>query len=204
LGDDDDLNSALKTPLAAEDRNPTLIARGRDYDEGESSYGYGRLNASMSTMNGVHMSAMTEDIRQALSRSRFESPNPSFAALPGTRSRASSTAGSVRGSRANSSRRSSNAGGAEDLLSLKGLNIGTPEWSGSLEDVRCNLNGGEQGMSPTFDPTELVTIRRLGEGTGGAVEMVQDPRTGKIMAKKVSPWVMFQRQTGIMLNQRLR
>lgn len=40
--------------------------------------------------------------------------------------------------------------------------------------------------SPVFEPAELEHVRRLGEGTGGAVELVKDPRSGRIMAKKVS------------------
>ncbi|GFZ50073.1 mitogen-activated protein kinase kinase [Saitozyma sp. JCM 24511] len=186
-GDEDDyLNSALKTPLAGEDRNPTLIARGRDYDQGEeSSYGYGRLNVASGVGSNAALNAMTEDIRAAVSRGRFESPNPSFTPLP-SRSRASSAAGSIVGSRA-TSRRSSNASGAIEDLSLNSLTLQTPEGRGSLDEDAGSVefHSSGEGLSPTFDPKGLITVRRLGEGTGGAVELVEDPRTGKLMAKKV-------------------
>jgi mitogen-activated protein kinase kinase len=51
----------------------------------------------------------------------------------------------------------------------------------SLEN--CEEN---EPTSPVFEPAELEHVRRLGEGTGGAVELVKDPRSGRIMAKKVS------------------
>ena len=186
----DSPNSELKTPLAgSEDRNPTLRARGADYD-GESSYGYGRTSEA----NGDQMSAMTEDIRQALSRSRFDSsPHPSSSGLP--RSRAGSNAGSSTSGPA--SRRSSNAGRNPDELSLRGLSIsgsGRNSSRTSLDEAArpppsaSILGDDEQKLSPTIDPSQLVFIRRLGEGTGGSVDLVKDAKTGQIMAKKVSPF----------------
>ncbi len=66
----------------------------------------------------------------------------------------------------------------------------------SAEDDQACMNAGrrdsggsgddEEAGSPVFDPTELEHLRRLGEGTGGAVELVKDRRSGRIMAKKVS------------------
>jgi hypothetical protein len=44
----------------------------------------------------------------------------------------------------------------------------------------------EDPVSPAIDPEKLVVLKRLGEGSGGAVELVKDTRTGRIMAKKVS------------------
>ena len=186
--DADELNSELKTPLAmVEDQNPTLQARGRDYDGGgESSFGYGRLDNGLAEgRDGSQMSMMTEDIRQALSRSRFDSsPNPS------SRSRASSSATASIASRG-ASRRSSNA--EREELSLGSLSITTNpavEEPFSLGQRRNSIEeeeeeDEEEAASPVFDPSDLVHIRRIGEGTGGAVELVQDPRTGRIMAKKV-------------------
>ena len=168
LDDDDSLNSALRTPLAGEDRNPTLRASELNGD-GESSYGYGR---SYDLENHTDVSAMTAALRQVVSRSRFDgSPNPS------SRSRANSNAGSV----ASGSRRGSLA--PDDLTQLKNLSIGDFP---SRRSFDSSDEGGYQSEEvDPFDPSELVLVRRLGEGTGGSVDLVQDPRTGKVMAKKV-------------------
>lgn len=194
--DDDSLDSALRTPTAAgrEDRNPTLQARGADYDgEGESSYGYGRLGNGLSLGAGDQMSAMTEDIRQALSRtsSRFDGGSVSspFGGIASTsssrsRSRANSTAGSI-ASTQNGSRRGS-AAGIDDLSALRGLSLCEGDEEVGRRDSTGSASGGEEAGSPTFDPAQLVTLKRLGEGTGGAVELVQDRKSGRIMAKKVS------------------
>jgi len=131
--------------------------------------------------NGSQMSMMTQDIRQALSRSRYDSsPRPSL------RSRANSAAGSA----PNSSRRSSFTS-SEDVLALTALTITESpneydQSSGS--ERRESLENCEENepTSPVFEPAELEHVRRLGEGTGGAVELVKDPRSGRIMAKKVS------------------
>ncbi|WVQ96131.1 hypothetical protein IAU59_003233 [Kwoniella sp. CBS 9459] len=211
--DPDSLCSALKTPTPysmGEDLNPTLQARGKDYDgDGESSYGFGRLGNGLGEGNeGNTISAMTEDIKLALTRSRFDpSPAPSFTPLPGSRSRASSIAGgrSRAGSSTSASRRGSNA--VEDLLGLKQLDLSGSQAEGSRRsslEARSRGSGSESGHghggdygyvgvgeddekkdSPVFDPEDLVFMKRLGEGTGGAVDLVQDRRTGRIMAKKV-------------------
>ncbi|WWD20155.1 hypothetical protein CI109_104631 [Kwoniella shandongensis] len=227
--DNDDLASALKTPtplrgggMVAEDMNPTLQARGNDYDgDGESSYGYGQVGNGLRAGGGGssdQISAMTEDIRQALSRSKYESsPASSLSGLPGNRSRSGSNATRSRaGSSATNSRRGSGGSNAipDDLLSFRSLEISSPlpasdaGWRdtgsgrGSMEERRSAGTGavasgssdghghgwnddGEEKRSPVFNPDDLVLIRRLGEGTGGSVDMVQDRRTGKIMAKKV-------------------
>ncbi|WVR08200.1 hypothetical protein IAU60_005247 [Kwoniella sp. DSM 27419] len=217
--DNDSLNSALKTPTPyayGDDDNPTLQARGRDYDDGESSYGFGRLGGGLNGGAGDQsntMQSMTEDIRQALTRSRFDpSPASSFTPLPGSRSRAGSSASRSRaGSSAGPSRRGSNA--LEEMLAITNLHIsGSAQGSrrSSLEVRRTgdtgsvsgtsSRNGSEHGHggsaggceddeekkeSPIFDPEDLIFVKRLGEGTGGAVELVQDRRSGRIMAKKV-------------------
>lgn len=129
------------------------------------------------------ISAMTEDIRQALSRNRFETGCD----RGGARSRAGSlmsessqaTAGRDRSDSASlyssASRRESpsaslSGGSARQSLELP---------RGAAEELN------EQKESPLFDPEELMMIKRLGEGTGGSVDLVQDRATGRIMAKKV-------------------
>lgn len=170
--DDDTLNSGLRTPLAGEDPNPTIQARFYNNDEDEeSSYGYGRRNNGLQSNNESEVSAMTAALRQAVSRSRFDgSPHPA------SRSRANSNAGSL------GSRRSSLAT-PDDLAQLKSL---------SIDDIpsRRSFDSGDEGYQSEeagepFDPSGLVYVRRLGEGTGGAVDLVRDPRTGNVMAKKV-------------------
>nr|XP_019009192.1 STE/STE7/MKK protein kinase [Kwoniella pini CBS 10737]OCF47973.1 STE/STE7/MKK protein kinase [Kwoniella pini CBS 10737] len=180
---DDILNSALKTPtpfLSGEDTNPTLQARGNNYEDDESSYGFGRLNNGLENGEGKRISEMTEDIRQALTKSRFDTnnstPNRSRAnSSSSKRSLSTSKSRSRANSSTNQSRRDSSGsmiGGGKNEHGYVGQNVIVSE-----ED--------HQKESPTFDPDDLVSIRRLGEGTGGAVELVQDKRTGKIMAKKV-------------------
>lgn len=167
--DDDALNSALRTPLAGEDRNPTLQAS-QYYGDGESSYGYGMSNNGLDDQS--HVSAMTAALRQAVSRSKFDgSPNPS------SRSRASSTAGS---SRRNSA---THRPDIDDLAMLKSLSLGD---DGGRRSFDSSEDGGYVSDEGTpFDPSGLIFLRRLGEGTGGSVDLVEDPRTGSVMAKKV-------------------
>ncbi|OCF37132.1 STE/STE7/MKK protein kinase [Kwoniella heveanensis CBS 569] len=193
--DPDSLGSALKTPTPysmGEDMNPTLQARGRDYDgDGESSYGFGRLGNGLGENNeGNTISAMTEDIKMALTRSRFDpSPASSFTPLPGSRSRASSIVGgrSRAGSSTSGSRRGtegSKRGSWEARSRGSGSESGHGHGSGAHGYVGVG-DEDEKKDSPVFDPDDLVFMKRLGEGTGGAVELVQDRKTGRIMAKKV-------------------
>ena len=173
-GDDDDsLNSSLKTPMA--NATDMTIRAGSDYDE-ESSYGYGRINNGSNDSTDA-LRAMTTEIRQTLSRSRFESPNPSYVNLPTSARTVSS------GSRS-SSRASSAAG---ELDSRRGSMVANEP---GVAKAMAGMSLSEPAPMPSgvdhmFDPTKLVRIRRLGEGAGGAVELVQDPQTGWIMAKKV-------------------
>ncbi|WWC65720.1 uncharacterized protein I303_108342 [Kwoniella dejecticola CBS 10117] len=224
VDNDDLLNSALKTPtpfLPGEDTNPTLQARGNNYEDDESSYGFGRFNNGLDNGEGKRISEMTEDIRQALTKSRFDTntSTPSRSRANSSSSKRSLSTTKSR-SRANSStsqsRRDSSTSihgtfQAEDLLSIRNLDISSSYkgYTGSGDNSRRNSfekksssseNGhgsgytgrdvvvsdeGHQKESPTFDPEDLISIKRLGEGTGGAVELVQDKKSGKIMAKKV-------------------
>ncbi|EIW71677.1 hypothetical protein TREMEDRAFT_73380 [Tremella mesenterica DSM 1558] len=148
----------LKTPMAgAEDPNPTLRPRGTDED-GVSSYGFGRPSG----LEVDQMSAMTEDIRQALSRSRFDA-SPSFANGQLNRSRANSTTDS-------------------NALSISGYDRNSSRTS--LDEMTRRVDD-EEKHSPIFDPSQLIFLRRLGEGTGGQVDLVKDKQTGRLMAKKV-------------------
>ena len=188
--DEDDF-SDLRTPMAgdAEDRNPTILARGSD--DGESSYGYGRINNGLGD-SGDRMSAMTHDIRQALAnRSRFD-PTPQQSYAGSSRSRASSRTNS-----AANSRRSSGVATPQpdDLTALKNLTISQeagqigsagPDSADGHGSVYSHYSDEEinQGI-PIINPADLTLIRRLGEGAGGSVDLVKD-KQGKIMAKKVS------------------
>ena len=167
--EDDSPGSGLNTPTG-EDMNPTLRA-GASYGDGESAYGFGRPLNGLDN-SGSEMSAMTAALRQVVSRSRYDA-SPSLSA----RSRASSVAGSV------NSRRSSSA--KDDLSALQNLRISSDEGGRrSMDSVEDGYTSEE--IEP-FDPSGLVFLHRLGEGTGGSVDLVKDPRTGRIMAKKVSP-----------------
>ncbi|OXC68753.1 hypothetical protein AYX13_02679 [Cryptococcus neoformans] len=199
--DTDALSSELKTPTpghpaggglnlslsslsltSSEDANPTLQARGRDYDEGESSYGYGCVGNGLIGPGGDAISAMTEDIRQALSRNRFETESN----RGGARSRAGSLMSDSSRTTAGRDRSDSaslyNSASARESPSAS-LCGGSARQS--LDLPRAAEEVSEQTGSPVFDPEGLVMMKRLGEGTGGSVDMVQDRATGRIMAKKV-------------------
>jgi len=179
----------------AEDRNPTIIARGGD--DGESSYGYGRVNNGLND-SGDRMVAMTHDIRQALAnRSRFD-PDPQ-ALSSSSRSRASSRTNS-----AANSRRSSGVATPQpdDLSALKNLMISqeagqvgstgpdSADGHGSSIHSQYADDDTNQGI-PIINPEDLTLIRRLGEGAGGSVDLVKD-KEGKVMAKKVSPSARYR------------
>jgi mitogen-activated protein kinase kinase len=125
------------------------------YGYEESSFGYGQLNNGLDSADSLRL--MTSEIRQTLSRSRHDSPNPSYTSLPKIQSRPSSRAGSIDG---------------DDLAE-------------GLEKTHIEEgNAGRKGLL-NVDPDKLIRIKRLGEGAGGAVELVKDPGTGRTMAKKV-------------------
>ncbi|WWC92964.1 uncharacterized protein L201_007927 [Kwoniella dendrophila CBS 6074] len=234
--DNDILNSALKTPtpcIPGEDQNPTLQARGNNYEDDESAYGFGRLMLGSGGENDSsnRISEMTEDIRQALTKSRFDPTSSSNTPSIGGRSRANSNTSLTQSryarSRANSSANQSRRGSTTNnnpIEGSNGSNVQSEEVSSfRAYDISSSSNaslsgfgGGEssrrssfdrhssdqghgrgqiygnvhvsdedQKESPTFDPDDLISIKRLGEGTGGAVELVKDKKSGKIMAKKV-------------------
>ncbi|ODO06908.1 hypothetical protein I350_04269 [Cryptococcus amylolentus CBS 6273] len=206
--DPDSLASALRTPIArdslslnmsslslssnsAEDTNPTLQARGRDYDgDGESSYGYGRMGNGLEDPGGDVLSAMTEDIRQALNRSRFDERSSGRSRAGSMKSVASnddnkSTPGRSSVSMSGRNRSDSGAGSISGRASRPHSSQGghiPPNIVVAAQPVGCDE---EAKKSPVFQPEDLQLIKRLGEGTGGSVDLVQDRRTGKIMAKKV-------------------
>ncbi|ORX37886.1 kinase-like domain-containing protein [Kockovaella imperatae] len=170
--DHDALHSALRTPTTGEDMNPTIRALG--HDDGESAYGYGRVNNGLKDDTS---SARNAAIRAAVSRSRYDaSPNPS------NRSRASSVSNSYHGSR-----RGSRVDLVEDELSVNQLNRSFDALG--MSDIRRRSSEESESdhgeAAQRFNPNELVFIRRLGEGTGGVVDLVKDCHTGNIMAKKV-------------------
>lgn len=187
----------LRTPMAGdgEDRNPTIMARG-NYDDGDSSYGYGRTNNGLGS-NGDRMTAMTHDIRQALSsRSRFDTtptptPPPMSATTTGSLSRSTSHTDSGAGSRRSSGTATPQM---DDLAALKNLSISHE--LGNIGSTGPPLEQQQEAVSgagiPIINPDELTLIKRLGEGAGGSVDMVKDKK-GKIMAKKVGPDVLLLR-----------
>lgn len=185
-------DAELRTPTAGEDPNPTVMARGREWQEDGEGY-YGRP----ATDNGSKMSAMTDQIRQALSS--YGSPNPSSDNLlmssSGSRPGSSATLSSMRGGGGHpgdASRRGSVATiDSAERLSLDALKIsGSPGGLNRTDSVdregrRDSAGSEEGGVFNIFDPNDLITLKRLGEGAGGSVELVKDQKSGRIMAKKV-------------------
>lgn len=201
--------------MSLEDNNPTLQARNND-DGGESAYGYGMWNNGLRARGAGadDEDAMTAALKEAVSRyGGVNSPNPSIR----SRSRANSNVNSI-----NSSRRGSATNSLEDDLSaLKGLSIATPskprardfgdrsapsgsstplDGRRSLDSVRSGSGADDSFDSngdvlEPIDPSGLELIRRLGEGTGGSVDLVRDTRTGRVMAKKVSSILHFSSPT---------
>ena len=152
--------------------NPTIRAA---RDDGESAYGFGRFYGGQREDDSEY-SLMTAALKKAVLQSKFEG-TPSGA----PRSGSSSVAGS-HGSRKGS--HTDLAGVAYEELSLSQLNISSLPAQGRRRSDESSEAESEVG--PSFDPAGLKFIRRLGEGTGGSVDLVQDQRTGRIMAKKVS------------------
>lgn len=183
------------------------MPRNKDYDgDEESSYGYGRLNNGLGTQGGGDaMSSMTADIRQALSRSRFDSFNSATSSragilngdvYSGVGSALVDRSGHASPSSSRASSRHRNGAGREtgmpDMASMSlGERRGSIDvdsigrGSGRSTPVRRSMEDDRPELSPVFDPSKLVVVRRLGEGSGGAVELVRDPGTGRLLAKKV-------------------
>lgn len=187
--------SDLATPMAGdgEDRNPTIMARG-NHDDGESSYGYGLVNNGLGN-NGDRMTAMTQDIRQALAhRSRFDptpppfhhhnsAPTPIGVVRSRPNSRSNSTAGSRRGSGAATPQ-------MDDLASLQNLSISNGSGDMCRSDSQSSIGTKGEGI-PIINPEDLTLVKRLGEGAGGSVDMVRD-KNGRVMAKKVGLPLCYQ------------
>lgn len=152
------------------------------------------------------MSSMTADIRQALSRSRFDSYHSSgsrgagngsgdhvnliLPASNGGNSGSSSRASSIRGGRGDCGIPDiSQLGLGEKRRSVDLDSLGTgTAGSGRSTPVRGSLElDRREDEGPLLDPSRLVVVKRLGEGSGGAVELVKDPGTGRLLAKKVCP-----------------
>lgn len=174
-----------------EDRNPTIMARG-NHDDGESSYGYGLVNNGLGD-TGNRMTAMTHDIRQALSsRSRFDPVPPALihhnsAPTPvrgGSMSRTTSRTESVPDSRRSSGTATPQM---DDLAALRNLSIAHEAGQiGSLGPPDSQQDNHVEGEGiPIINPDDLTLVKRLGEGAGGSVDMVRD-KNGRVMAKKVS------------------
>lgn len=107
---------------------------------------------------------MTEDLRNAMNRSRSFDANPRS---NGVRSRAASNSGSQ------------NDTTSDDL-------------EDNLRDLTISDHGDsrpgsvhEADPDPEADFGKLELIKRLGEGTGGAVDLVKSSKTGQVMARKV-------------------
>lgn len=161
--EDGEGTSSLRTPVP-EDRDATVQPRSGD----RGGYGYG-IGGGGDAGAPEEMKRMTEDLRMAMSRTRsFDTSTPSN----GVRSRAHSNAGSMMGSR------------CDDLDSLRDLTISDHGDSrpGSVHEI---------DPSPEDEFGELIEIKKLGEGTGGAVDLVRSTKTGQIIARKVSFEIVF-------------
>lgn len=154
---DEDGGSQILTPVPGEDRDATVHANRPDVCGGA----YGGLNP---------MDAMTEDLRATMDRLRFESsPAPSA-----PRSRTTSNALDAR----------REGSLDDDLRNLRSIALpanAIDDEPHSRESSRPNSFHGAEGE---FDASELTFLRKLGEGAGGAVHLVQT-RDGEVLARKV-------------------
>lgn len=154
----------LRTPVAGEpgeDRDVTVHARSTAQYLGGGDADFGGVD---------QMSAMTEDIRAAMLRMTFgPSPTPSN----GTPSRS----GSASGSGASPAGR----GSGDDLSKLQAVSLsGLPSSDGEDSRPSSLLDTG-----PHLDSnTQITFVKRLGEGSGGAVDLVKTG-DGTVLARKV-------------------
>lgn len=150
--------SVLRTPVP-EDRDATVQPRSGD----RGGYGYIGIPVGGDAGAPEEMMRMTEDLRNAMNRSRCEMGTPGN----GVRSRAHSNAGSTAAPR------------SDDLDNLRNLTI---------NDGSDSRPESAQGVDPTPEDEfgELELIKRLGEGTGGSVDLVRSSKTGQVIARKVS------------------
>lgn len=187
-----------RTPVPGEDRDATVHARNPSHEAGYSAYGggyggYGGDNDGQGLQCAEEAGFQIEDIRQAVSRMgrRDTSPAPSAG-----RSRAGSAAGSFYDPPRSGSRTASRSDSRSslvdmDLSTLRALSISTP--TRDLENGASRPTSlHEQAVcdepavwiDPNVEP-ELRLIRHLGEGAGGAVDLVVEARSGQVMARKV-------------------
>jgi mitogen-activated protein kinase kinase len=155
-----DDGSNLRTPMPGEeDRDVTVHARTyhlqRDEDFGAAD----------------KMAKLTEEVRNAMSRMRpFDaSPDPST----GGRSRSGSATGSASGASG------APPGSGDDLTKLRAVNLS--RISDGDDSRPSSVHSGPEHFD---ERTHFTVLRRLGEGTGGAVDLVTTS-TGQVMARKV-------------------
>lgn len=123
---------------------------------------------------------MTADLKNALSLMRI-TPTPT----PG-----GSTRGSLDGGDGTidvgQEGYAGSEGGSSGVGSGSGPGLGRSTSRGSASAGNAGLiKAGGDVVEDELDPRNYETLMRLGEGAGGAVEKVQDKRTGKILAMKV-------------------
>ncbi|KAL7424917.1 Protein kinase C signaling pathway involved MAPKK protein [Cryptotrichosporon argae] len=176
----------VSTPIPERDRNRTVQARGEysAHGGGSGSGGGGREDGGSSLLSRREMDDQTRDLQNVLARIRLGSSSGSPAPAR-ARSRAGSAAGS---STYTISRRGSIA---PDDASTYSAGTPTKERDdgrharGSMDSERGAADADGAHVPFEVDPSRLIFIKRLGEGTGGSVDQVQDPATGRLMARKV-------------------
>jgi hypothetical protein len=171
--------SALRTPIAGESDDSTLLARPA-YSGEESSYGYGgsyggSYSGGQSSSGQRTIKSMTEDIKAAMSMSSL-SLNEMGEKV---RSRSSSIAdrGTPEGSLSGHIMAS---GPQSTSTSTVDPSPVTPEDLVSVEADNAEL------LTAGLGPDDLEELGCLGEGSGGAVMKVRSKKNGSVMAKKVS------------------
>jgi hypothetical protein len=176
-------HGGLRTPTTTRARNgdggydttatgQTTIGQrtGNGYSYGN---GYGEEDEGQKTIKG-----MTADLKNALSLMRI-TPTPT----PG-----GSTRGSLDGGDGTIDVGQEGYAGSEGGSSGTGTGpgLGRSTSRGSVSAGNAGLvKAGGDALEDELDPRNYETLMRLGEGAGGAVEKVQDKRTGKILAMKV-------------------
>lgn len=165
---DDDGGSQLLTPVPGEDRDATVHAnRHSRVAERPSS------DDSGSAFGGLNdMDQMTKDLRETMDRLRFE-PSPAPSAQ---RSRTSSNALEAR----------NNGSLDDDLSKLRLVDLPSSAIDDEPDSRGSSRPNSFHGAGGLFDASDLTLIRHLGEGAGGAVDLVQ-ARDGQVLARKVSP-----------------
>lgn len=168
--------SALRTPIAGESDDSTLLARPA-YSGEESSYGYGgsyggSYSGGQSSSGQRTIKSMTEDIKAAMSMSSLSLNEMGDK----VRSRSSSIAD--RGTPEGSISGHIMASGPQSTSTVDPSPV-TPEDTGPVEADNAEL------LTAGLGPEDLEELGCLGEGSGGAVMKVRSKKNGSIMAKKV-------------------